>query len=77
MIRLEDAIVNAKDFLKCSEIGKILEAPGCWIIYKRTDEVEVGGYGAIISKDTGETMPFILPDEKNFDLLDKSKEVII
>jgi hypothetical protein len=77
MVKLEEAIAKAKEFLKCSEIGKVLEAPGYWILYKKTDEVEVGGYGALISKDTGETKPFVLPDEKNFELLDKSKEVVI
>ncbi len=77
MVKIEEALVKAKEFLKCSEIGKVLESPEYWIMYKKTDEVEVGGYGALVSRDTGEIKPFILPDEKNFDLLDKSKEIVI
>lgn len=77
MIKLEDAIVKAKEFLKCSEIGKVLETSEYWILYKKTDEIEVGGFGTLISKDTGEIKPFILPDEKNFEILDKSSEVVI
>ncbi len=77
MIELEDAIVKAKDFLRCSEIGKVLETPEYWILYDKTNEVEIGGYGALISKDTGETVPFVLPDKKNFELLGKSTEVVI
>lgn len=77
MINLEKAIDRAKSFLECAEIGKVLEAPGCWIIYKKTEEVEVGGYGALVLMETGETKPFILPSEENFELLDKSREIIL
>lgn len=75
MINLETALNKAKEYLKCTEVGKILEAPGYWIIYKRTEEIEVGGYGALVSMDTGEIKSFILPSEENFELLDKSKEI--
>ena len=76
MIKMEEAIAKAKEYLKCYEIGKILEVPGYWIIYKKTDEIEVGGYGAIVSKESGQIKPFILPDDENFRLLDKAREVI-
>ena len=77
MISLEKALDKAKDYLECTEIGKVLEASGYWIIYKKTEEVEVGGYGALISMDTGEIKSFILPSEENFELLDKSREINI
>ncbi|MDM8237444.1 hypothetical protein [[Ruminococcus] torques] len=77
MISLDKAIEKAKDYLKCTEIGKVLEAPGHWIIYKKADEIEVGGYGALVSMDTGEIKPFILPSDENFDLLDNSKEIVV
>lgn len=75
MISIEKALEIAKEYLKCSEIGKVLEAPGYWIIYKKTEELEVGGYGALISMESGKVKPFILPSEENFELLDNSREI--
>ncbi len=77
MINLDKAIDKAKNYLECTEIGKVLEAPEYWIIYKKTEEVEVGGHAALVSMDTGEIKPFILPSEENFELLDKSREIIL
>lgn len=77
MISIENALVKAKEYLKCTEIGKVLEAPGYWIIYKKSEEIEVGGYGALVSMESGEVKPFILPSEENFDLLDSSREISI
>ena len=36
------------------------------------EEVEVGGYSITVDKETGKIEPFILPDMKNFELLDKA-----
>ena len=59
------------------QVGKVLEAPGYWIIYKKSEEIEVGGCGALVSMDTGVVKPFILPSEENFELLDNSREVVL
>lgn len=77
MIGIENALEKAKEYLKCTEIGKVLEAPGYWIIYKKSEEIEVGGYGALVSMESGEVKPFILPSEENFELLDNSREISI
>lgn len=77
MISIENALVKAREYLKCTEIGKVLEAPGYWIIYKKSKEIEVGGYGALVSMESGEVKPFILPSEENFELLDNSREISI
>lgn len=77
MISIENALVKAKEYLKCTEIGKVLEAPGYWIIYKKSEEIEVGGYGALVSMESGEVKPFILPSEENFEILDNSREISI
>lgn len=77
MISIENALDKAKEYLKCSEIGKVLETSGYWIIYRKSEEIEVGGYGALVSMDTGEVKPFILPSEENFELLDNSREIVI
>lgn len=75
MIDLARAIDIAKEYLECTEIEIVLDAPGYWIIYKKTDEIEIGGYGALIKKDTGAVKPFILPSEENFEILDKAVEI--
>lgn len=77
MISIENALDIAKEYLECTEIGKVLEAPNYWIIYKKTEEIEVGGYGALVAMETGEVSPFVLPSVENFELLGNSREIVI
>jgi hypothetical protein len=41
------------------------------------EEQEIGGVGIKIMKDSGKVEDFILPDDDNFELLDRAVEVFL
>lgn len=57
-------------------VSKIYEADDMWIIFGvRNGQILIGAPGITINKATGEQGYFILPDEKNFEVLDSAKLV--
>lgn len=53
-------------------ISKIYEHQDMWIIFGISDEIEYGGCGISIDKNTGKISMFSLPSEKNFEIIDSS-----
>lgn len=59
-----------------SQIACALDAGVCWIFYGGSmEEQEIGGVGIKIKKDSGKVEDFILPDDDNFELLDRAVEI--
>ena len=52
------------------------EKDGLWVAFGgKKGEVRFGGAGLAINRETGETAPFYLPSDKNFDILDRAVKV--
>lgn len=79
MIDLNQACKLAKEYYEKNTdkklLSKIYEHKEMWIIYSKTNEVEFGGYGISIDKETAEIKIFILPSRKNFEILAASRIV--
>lgn len=59
-----------------STIACALDAEICWIFYGGSmEEKEIGGVGIKVMKDSGKVEDFILPDDDNFELLDRAVEI--
>ena len=57
-------------------IASVLDAGTHWIFYPgRPGQVEIGLEGIKIDKTSGIVEDFILPDDENFELLDRSVKV--
>ena len=79
MIDFNKAIELANNYFLKEEglpVTKVLEADTHWIFYAVPEgEVVIGGAGVKIDKQTGTLEDFILPDDENFELLDRAQEV--
>lgn len=79
MIDFTNALELAKKIYSEKNITDILEAydaDGVWIIFGgKKGLTQIGGSGIAIDKTTGAVEDFILPSAKNFDLLNKAKEI--
>lgn len=54
----------------------VLDAVTHWIFYPGEEEiVEFGVEGVKIEKSSGKMDPFILPDDENFELLDRATKI--
>lgn len=79
MTELELAIEMANDYLLNEEglpVSKAMDAETHWIFYAVPEEgAVIGNTGVKIDKATGKLEDFILPDDENFELLDRAKEI--
>ena len=60
------------------EITSLFDAEQDWIWVAfggKKGEVKVGGAGIAINRETGETEPFYLPSDKNFEILDRAVKI--
>lgn len=77
----EEAYEEAKAYFKRDgiiDIACALDADTHWIFYPgKADKMEVGSEGIKIEKQTGQLDEFFLPDDENFELLDKSVKIDI
>lgn len=78
-ITYNEAVKKASEYFKgkfeTDKISKAYENSKCWIFYPYGDRVKYSGHGIKIDKITGEISIFILPNDEDFDLLDKTKEI--
>ena len=76
MVELKQACKLAKEYYEQNTdkkyLSKIYEHEKMWIIYGKSTEVEFGGYGISIDKETAEIKIFTLPSMENFEILDAS-----
>lgn len=81
MTALEAAVEIANDYFLKEEglpVTKALDAETHWIFYAVPEEgAVIGNAGVKIEKATGRLEDFILPDDENFELLDRAKEIKI
>lgn len=79
MISYEEAKSKAAQYFLDNEdkpLASALETDGFWIFFGgNEDEIEFGGEGIIINRLSGEVSEFFLPDEENFELLDKAEKI--
>ena len=79
MIKLETALKIANEHLMKMEgsVAKTaLDTQTCWIFFASSEEEpSIGGAGVKVDKNTGELKDFILPNDENFELLEKSHEI--
>lgn len=62
--------------LNHTSVTRALDAQTHWIFYGgRKDEIEIGGAGIKINKADGQIEDFILPDDENFELLERSTKI--
>lgn len=72
------AYESAQFYFQGQAIICVLDAQSHWIFYAgETGTVEIGSSGIKISKETGKIEDFILPDEENFELLDRATKMDI
>ncbi len=80
-MELKEAVKLANTYFKNTystnvNMSGILDAVTHWIFYPGQDDiVEFGIEGVKIEKNTGKMESFILPDDKNFELLDHATKV--
>ena len=81
MTNFESAVRAANEYLLEAEglpVGRALDAQTHWIFYGVPEGgYAVGNAGVKVDKKSGELEDFILPDDENFELLDKAQEVEI
>lgn len=79
MTKFETALKAANDYLLEEEglpATKALDAPTHWIFYAVPEGgFSVGNAGVKVDKQTGKLEDFILPDDENFELLDRAQEI--
>lgn len=73
------AVETAKQYFEAMGvygIASALDADSCWIIYGGSmEDMEFGGAGLKIMKESGKTEEFFLPDDENFELLEKAVKI--
>lgn len=78
---LIEAYEKAVSFFKENAVYDIacaLDAETHWIFYPgKSNEIEIGSAGIKIEKAGGVIEPFVLPDDENFELLDRSVKMDI
>ena len=75
MITFEEGLKIANEYLKDADdtqVESALDAGTCWIFY---GEPCIGGAGVKINKETANAEDFILPDEENFELLERAVKI--
>lgn len=76
MINLNQACELAREYYEKNTgkktLSKIYEHKKMWIVYSKANEIEFGGYGISIDKETAEIKIFTLPLLENFEILDAS-----
>ena len=81
MLNINEAYEKAVTYFKKNNdysIACALDAGTHWIFYPgKPDVVEVGSKGIKIEKKSGLIEDFILPDDENFELLDRAEKVDI
>ena len=79
MTDFESAVKAANDYLLEEEglpVNKAFDAETHWIFYAVPEEGPgIGNAGVKVDKTTGKLEDFILPDDANFELLDRAKEI--
>lgn len=79
MTELEMATKMANEYLLEEEglpVTTAMDAETHWIFYAVPEEGPgIGSAGVKIDKRTGKLEDFILPDDENFELLDRAKEI--
>lgn len=79
MIKLDDAVKIANEyFLKEYDltVATAMDAETHWIFYAVPEDGSViGNAGVKVEKATGNLEDFILPDDENFELLDRAKPI--
>lgn len=77
----EEAYQKVNDYFEKEYHQRIccaLDTPSYWIFYAgKRDEVEIGGAGIKVCKETGLLENFFLPDDENFLLLDQAIPISI
>ncbi len=77
MIYSEAYSIAKKHFEKFGkDIDKIFESEHCWLFFPAYNEMELPSVnGIFIYKESGKIEPIILPDDKNFEIIDKAVEI--
>ena len=79
LMEFREALDIAKQWFEkygVEQIACALDAGVCWIFYGGSmDVVEVGSAGVKVMKDSGKAEAFVLPDDKNFELLAQAVRV--
>ena len=81
MTDFEDAVKAANEYLLDAEglpVTKALDAQTHWVFFAVPKEgYAVGNAGVKVDKQSGKLEDFILPDDENFELLDRAKDIDI
>ena len=78
-MKFEDAVKAANEYLLNEDglpVSKAYDAQTHWIFYAVSEEgFSIGNAGVKVEKKTGNLADFILPDDENFELLDRANEI--
>ena len=80
-MNFEEALALAEKYFReknGTKVARALDAQTHWIFYGgERDQVDYGGAGIKIDRQTGAIGDFILPDSSNFELLDRAEPIAL